>query len=125
VTGQVNAPEFQRYDLEYATSQNPTAFQRITTNTQQFVNGGSTLGTWDTTTVPNGTYIVRLAAYSNSGGSILRTAQINIQNILPTATPMPLPTSTPNVFIPTPIQFGATPIPFDPIGTTPTATLAP
>jgi membrane peptidoglycan carboxypeptidase len=125
ITGQVNAPEFQRYDLEYATSQNPTAFQRITTNTQQFVNGGSTLGTWDTTTVPNGTYIVRLAAYSNSGGSILRTAQINIQNILPTATPMPLPTSTPNVFIPTPIQFGATPIPFDPIGTTPTATLAP
>jgi membrane peptidoglycan carboxypeptidase len=123
ITGQISASDLQRYDLEYANAANPTTFTRISTNTQQFPTGGSTLGTWDTTTVPNGTYTLRLAAYSSTGGFIYRTAQVNIQNILPTATPPPLPTNTPN--LPTPINIGSTAIPFDSLNPTPTATLAP
>ncbi len=123
ITGQVSAPEFNRFDLEYASVAQPENFTRIATSTQQFPNAGSTLGTWDTATLPNGQYILRLAAYSNTGGFVHRTVRITTNNIPPTATPPPPP--TPVFSLPTPITIGDTPIPFDTLNPTPTATLAP
>lgn len=123
ITGQVSAPDFNRYDLEYASVAQPENFTRITNNTQQFPSAGSTLGTWDTTTLPNGQYILRLAAYSATGGFVHRTVRVTTNNIPPTATPAPPPTQ---VFVlPTPILVGDTPIPFDNLNPTATATLAP
>ena len=134
ITGQVTATDFARFDLEFAPV-NSTDFQRIVTNTQQFPTPGSTLATWDTTAVPNGSYTLRLAAYSTRGGYIFRTVNVTLNNIPPTPTPMPeptlpsiiLPTVDPNLgggaggsFLPPTIGPGFTPLPFDPLAPTPT-----
>jgi hypothetical protein len=109
VTGQVTAPDFNRYQLEYASVQAPDNFQIIGDfSTTQQPNAGSVLGQWDTTTVPNGTYIVRLMAFSNSGGWVQHAVQpVNINNAQPTPVP---------VIQPTPAGI-STPLPFDPVGT--------
>ena len=126
ITGQISAPDFNRYDLEFATAAAPTTFTRITSNTQQFPSAGSTIGTWDTTTVPNGSYILRLAAYSNTSGFVYKTVTVNIANVQPTPTPLPLATPTANFVFPTAIIFGTpSPLPFDNAISTATATLAP
>lgn len=124
ITGQVFASDLSRYQLEYAPISSPENFQIIGSfSTEQHQTGGSTLGTWDTTVVPNGTYILRLAAFSNSGGFIYRPVQVNVANVAPTATPPPLPTQPPQELF-TPIPFDEfTPIPFE--DPTPTATIAP
>lgn len=125
ITGQVSASDLGRFDLEFASANAPTSFTRITTSSQQFPTPNSTLGTWDTTSVPNGSYIVRLVAYSTSGGSIERRATVIVNNVLPTSTPQPLPTATPDFVLPTPFTPLSTPLPFDNPNPTPTATLAP
>ena len=114
ITGQVMAQDFNRYELEYAAF-NTENFQQITTSTQQFPNAGSTLGTWETTTVPNGAYVLRLTAFSNTGGFIVRDVVVNINNVLPTATPtLPAIPTAPVFASPLPFDsLGATPIPFD------------
>jgi membrane peptidoglycan carboxypeptidase len=125
ITGQVSASDLGRFDLEFASANAPTSFTRITTSSQQFPTPNSTLGTWDTTSVPNGSYIVRLVAYSTAGGTIERRATVIVNNVLPTPTPLPLPTATPNFVLPTPFTPLSTPLPFDTTNPTPTATLAP
>jgi membrane peptidoglycan carboxypeptidase len=127
LTGQVSAPNFNRYDLEYASVANPEAFNAISSSTQQVPTAGNEIGRWDTRNVPNGEYIVRLAAYSANGGNIIRTARVRIENIQPTATPTPIqPTAIPITPIQPidPVNPVNTPIPFDDLNPTPTATLA-
>jgi membrane peptidoglycan carboxypeptidase len=110
--GQISASDFNRYDLLYASGANPTSFQSITTATQQFPNQDSPLGTWDTTNLPNGGYIVRLAAYSNQGGYVFRDVNVLLNNVPPTPTPAPpTPTLPPQI---TPVGPQFTPLPFDP-----------
>lgn len=123
ITGQVTAPDFNRYELQYAAASAPQNFQPIGTfSTTQFPNAGSTLGTWDTTTVPNGSYILRLRVTSTTGGYINRDVTVNIANVQPTATP------TPPVVPTAPLAFPTLPdatLPFDDLNPTPTATLDP
>lgn len=128
ITGQISAPDFRSYQLLYAPASTPNEFRAITQElTQQFPTAGSALGTWDTRNVPNGSYILRLAAYSTSGGYIFRDVQVTIQNVPPTPTPTPSPTLAPVVTQP-PVVI--TPLPFDTLpppafgSPTPTATLA-
>jgi membrane peptidoglycan carboxypeptidase len=110
ITGQVSAPNFAYYQLEYASAGAPEVFTPIgAAVNQQFPNNGSPLGTWDTRTVPNGSYILRLAVYSSTNGYIFRTARVNLNNIPPTPTPAP---ATPT--LPAPIAPVFTPLPFDP-----------
>ncbi len=123
ISGQISASDFGRFDLEYANASTPDAFGRITTSSQQFPTPNSTLGTWDTTTIANGSYILRLTAYSTGGGIIQRTVRITINNILPTATPTLIPSPTPNIPLPSPFVPGSTPLPFEPANPTATATL--
>ncbi len=111
VTGAATANTFNRYQLEVATAANPTAFQIVDGPRTTPVTSGSLLGQWDTTRVPNGTYILRLAMFSSSGGFAYRTAQVNVNNIQPTA----IPTTPPQPTLPPLDQF--TPLPF--IETTP------
>jgi len=138
LTGQVTASDFARFDLEYAPV-NTSTFQRIVSNTQQFPNPGSTLATWDTTTIPNGTYTLRLAAYSTRNGYLFRTVNVTLNNVPPTPTTAPSPTQAPIIlptvdpalsgggtgtgsgsFLPPTIAPGFTPLPFDPLAPTPT-----
>lgn len=124
ITGQVAASpqEFSRYQLEYADVNAPTTFRLIgEAHTEQQPNAGSVLGTWDTRTVPNGTYILRLAVFSNSGGYLYRTVRINVNNVAPTPVPTvpPAPTFAPPAEI-TPIPFDTLPAQTVPTGPTPT-----
>ena len=127
ITGQVTAPEFNRFELLYAPAGNPQNFTPLApASTQQFPNAGSSLFTWDTRTVSNGTYILRLAAYATNGGFIFRDVTVNIANIVPTATPTPLPQPTsvpPQLFTPLPFDTPVPLAPFnEPVDLNPTAT---
>lgn len=127
INGQVTGPDFNRYELAYRPAGTEQEFIQIgNPSTQEVPQAGSPLGTWDTTIVNNGTYTLRLAAFSNNGGAIYRTVDVNVQNVLPTATPTP--TQQPTQFVPPTVIFptpdgggGFTPLPFD---DTPTATLS-
>ena len=133
VTGIVSAPNFSRYQLEVASAATPTSFTIVDGpyTTQQTVSG-AVLGSWDTRTLVNGPYILRIAVFANDGGFAYFNRSVTVNNPLPTATPTVLP---PTPIPPTPITpVFFTPIPFDTIipfdsqgvppgGATPTATL--
>jgi membrane peptidoglycan carboxypeptidase len=124
-----SAPQtFSRYQLEVAP---------FGTDTFTIVYGPSTtaqpsgvLGTWDTTGLTNGNYVLRLAMFAQNGGFAFRTVAVTVNNPVPTATPiptpLPLPTLTPIIF--TPIPFDTLPPPISqpvPGVATPTATINP
>ncbi|MBC7814065.1 MAG: hypothetical protein H7175_23125, partial [Burkholderiales bacterium] len=134
VTGIVSAQNFSRYQLEVASAAAPTSFTIVDGpyTTQQTVNG-AVLGSWDTRSLANGPYILRIAVFANDGGFAYFNRSVTVNNPLPTATPTFIP---PTPIPPTPITpVFFTPIPFDTIipfdsqvpgqvgGATPTATL--
>lgn len=94
IQGQVQGPNFARYDLAYASAQQPNNFIQIGSSNSQVLVNGSPLGNWDTTQVSNGNYTIRLQAVSAAGGSITVDVPVQVDNPLPTPTPttVPLPT---------------------------------
>ncbi len=117
ITGIVTGLDFNRFQLELAPVGQDT-FAIISPVTTSQVPSNGTLLQWNTTTVPNGIYRLRLAAFANNGGFIYKIVQIGVNNlaVLPTAPPIALPTAA-NL---TPIPF-ETPLPL----AFPTATLQP
>lgn len=95
ITGIASAPDFNRYELQIASLNQPDQYRLFGSSNAQVNNG--TLGTLDTAQLTNGLYRVRLAAFSNSGGSIFREIQLGVNNVAPTAQP----TSDPGVLPPT------------------------
>jgi membrane peptidoglycan carboxypeptidase len=124
ITGIVSAPDFNRFQLELAPvgQENYAIISPVITAQQP---NNTTLLQWNTSTVPNGIYRLRLAAFANNGGFIYKTVQIGVNNVV-VPTQAPLPTAVFPVLTPTVL-----PIPFDATGsisiTLPTAqsTLAP
>jgi membrane peptidoglycan carboxypeptidase len=121
ITGQISAPDLQRWELQLAPA-GSDSFSPITqANTQQILTAGTQLTSWNSRSVTNGTYTLRLAAYSASGGYIFRDVQITVENVLPTATPVPTQAASPTV-------PAFTPLPFESSSSgpaTPTATIDP
>lgn len=106
----VNLASFQ---VELASANTPTAFQRIVGPINQPVEN-AVVGEWDSTSVPNGTYILRLTmTASGGGGTASRQIQFVVNNPPPTPTPSPTWTLLPP--LPTLDTF-ATPIPFNSFG---------
>ncbi len=93
---------FNRFQLEYASAVQPTVFTIIGSPITSAQNSGA-LGTWNTQQMPNGAYILRLSMFSNSGGYLYRTVNVNIvnQQIVPTV----IPTSNIPIFV-TATPFG-------------------
>jgi hypothetical protein len=114
VSGAATANTFNRYQLEVAPTTNPNSFTIVSGPTTTPQTSG-TLGTWDTTRLPNGTYILRLAMFSSTGGYLYRPVTVIVQNLQPTAFPTTAPLIVPTTqFIqPTSQPFVTTPIPFD------------
>ncbi|RMF81182.1 MAG: hypothetical protein D6737_05820 [Chloroflexi bacterium] len=128
ITGAVSAPNLDRYQLEVAPLGASNSFGIIVDENGQpqgpFTSppsgaGTTTLGRWDTRTVPNGSYILRLSIFSTNGGNITETVNVVVQNAAPTVAPPP-PTAVPP---PTAIPSGATPLPFQDLNATPTPTI--
>ncbi|GAB1420430.1 hypothetical protein MASR2M15_05280 [Anaerolineales bacterium] len=150
IQAQISTNELSFYEILLARLDRPDTFETLATNlTQQTPNGG-VIYSWNTNDHPNGTYLLRLRAVSTSGGYVNQDVQITLVNDTPTPTatmtmepftPLPLMNDTPAVIVPPvitapgqvvtiapttqPFSPGSSPIPFDPLNPSPTATIAP
>ncbi len=108
INGSATATTFSRYQLEVASAASPKTFTIISGPSTTPQTSGL-LGQWNTTSLPNGSYILRLAMFAANGGYLYRTVTVNVVNAVPTPESVVFPTLTP-----VPFDFTATtPIPFD------------
>jgi len=94
---------FWKYMIYYAPLSAPQDWHQIVYSEREVRDG--LLGTWDTTTVPDGTYNLYLrAAYQDGNYKDTPPRQVVVANAEPTATPTPTetPTPTPTVVLITP-----------------------
>ena len=122
ITGRVDIVNFVSVQLEFAYASNPTnTWFTIQTFSQSIVD--STLAVWDTTSITDGDYVLRLRVNLEDGTSQEATVPIKIGNdALPT--PTAEPTSTPDesaVLAPTPFLLAASPTSTEVPRPTPTA----
>jgi membrane carboxypeptidase/penicillin-binding protein PbpC len=123
IQGVAAGQNFDRYQLAYA-PQGTNNFTLIAPATATQVPNQGVLGQWDTRTVPNGVYTLRLEMFANAtsgGGYLRRDVPVSIQNIIPTNTPTA--TWTPQPILPT-----STTVPFPTLDNTilqPTQPVAP
>jgi membrane peptidoglycan carboxypeptidase len=124
VRGSVSIPNFNRYQIEVSPGFNTSQFQIVSGPTVSMpAVDNSLLGAWDTASVPNGPYTLRLIGIDGQGHHAEITVLITVNNIA--ATPQ---TAPPPVIVPTeasqpgqPVQVTMTPIVINP--NPPTATL--
>ena len=105
ITGSASHPDFERYELAYGPDPNPSdAWQPFSGNNQQVTNG--VLGLWDTTTVADGTYTLRLRVVrhdSNYSEAFVHGLRVRNQQSTATPTPdVPPPTFAPEATLPPP-----------------------
>jgi hypothetical protein len=128
ITGTTDVPGFlsAQLDLAYASASAGNWFN-LQTYSQPVRPEGSGLLTWDTTSITDGAYILRLRVSLTDGTTQEVTVPIIIQNDTPLPTPTPVPTATSeeadtfSVQIPTPFLLAASPTPTDVPRPTPTA----
>ncbi len=122
ITGNVEFPSFLSAQLDFAYASDPTnTWFNIQSFSQPLTD--STLAVWDTTSITDGDYVLRLRVNFEDGTFQEVTVPIQIGNdVQPTATPEPTVTPEPeSVVIPTPFLLAASPTPTDPPRPTPTA----
>ena len=127
ITGTTDVPNFLSAQLDFAYASvsdltgNWFALQTLSQPARD-----SALFTWDTASITDGDYILRLQVFLADGTTQEATVSIRIQNdsIPPTPTSLP-PTATPETIfggqIPTPFLLAASPTPTDIPRPTPTA----
>lgn len=123
ITGTTDIPGFlsAQLDFKYASDEAETWFplQTLSQPAQD-----SALFTWDTTSITDGDYILRLRLNLADGAFQDVTVPIRVQNDTPLPTPTPVPTITPedvvSIQIPTPFLLAASPTPTDVPRPTPT-----
>ncbi len=119
IAGTANHPQFQRYELAFAYSPNPTDtwFEIQPPSPTPVVN--DILGRWDTSQISDGMYALRLRVVAGDG-SVLEALVLNVQVVNASPTPASSPTEGPAE------AATATPPPTEPaIILPPTATLRP
>ena len=122
ITGRLDFPSFLSAQLEFSYASNPTnTWFLIQTFSTPLTEG--TLANWDTTSITDGEYVLRLRVSFEDGTSQEATVPVKIGNeALPTVTPEPTATPQPEtVLIPTPFLIAASPTPTDLPRPTPTA----
>ena len=123
ITGRADDPNFQSAQLDFGYASNPAdTWFTLQTFSQPVLD--TTLTTWDTLSISDGDYILRLRMTLNDGSFQEVTAPVSVQNDAPLATPTAPATSTPvpeiEVQIPTPFLLAASPTPTAPPRPTPT-----
>jgi hypothetical protein len=113
ITGTTDIPGFTASQLDFSYASNPTdTWFALQASSQSVVD--SSLATWDTTTISDGDYVLRLRVILGDGSFQEATAQIKVQNETPIQTPTPAVTATPNKLdegIPTPFLVASSPTP--------------
>ncbi len=129
ITGAASHPQFARYELAFAYDPNPadTWFELQPPSETQVTEG--LLAVWDTTSITDGTYMIRLRVYSSDSDTPqeMIARGIKIQNTPPPTAVPTLPsvaseaaTPTPTLVLPT-ATFAPTPA----VASLPTAPSAP
>jgi hypothetical protein len=126
ITGSMDVSGFASAQLDFAyasTSQAADTWFRVQTFSQPITD--SSLAVWDTTSITDGDYVLRLRVNLEDGTFQEVTVPIKLGNDA-AATPTSVPTSTPEpdsvtVLIPTPFLLAASPTPTDIPPPTPTA----
>lgn len=102
IQGTATHPAFVSYGILYASGDQVTGSTTwrhddpiIWNNQNMVVNG--TLGTWDTTPLPNGKYVLALVVYEagNETPNVFFVQNLTVQNEPATPTPEPTPEATP------------------------------
>ncbi len=123
ITGRADDPNFQSAQLDFAYASTPAGTWFTLQTFSQPVQD-STLTTWDTLSITDGDYILRLRITFTDGTLQEVTVPVSVQNDVPLPTPTHVPTSTPEpeveVQIPTPFLLAASPTPTAPPRPTPT-----
>jgi len=115
ISGTATHPQFQRYELAFAYSPNPTGtwFPLQAPVTTQVVN--EIIGRWDTTQISDGLYSLRLRVYYSDTAYLEAFVQnVRVQNATPTAEVAAAETPTPPVAITLPPLASVTPTPTAP-----------
>ena len=122
ITGTTDIPNFLSAQLDFSYASNPTdTWFAIQTFSQPVTD--STLTTWNTTSISDGDYILRLRVNLLDNTFQEMTIPLQIGNDVEVSTPTVLPTATLNaieVQIPTPFLLAASPTPTAPPRATPT-----
>jgi hypothetical protein len=122
ITGSTNIPNFIFAQLDFAYASNPTdTWFNIQTFSQPVAD--STLAVWDTTSINDGDYVLRLRVTLEDGTFQEVMVPVLVMNDIPLSTPTAIaPTSTPEIAvqIPTPFLLAASPTPTDLPRPTPT-----
>ena len=122
VTGRVDLPSFLSAGLDFAYASDPTGTWFNIQNFSQPLTD-STLAVWDTMTITDGDYVLRLRVNLEDGTTQEVTVPIKVGNdVQPIVTPEP--TTTPEreaILIPTPFLLAASPTPTNLPRPTPTA----
>ena len=122
ITGSTNIPNFIFAQLDFAYASNPTdTWFNIQTFSQPVAD--STLAVWDTTSINDGDYVLRLRVTLEDGTFQEVMVPVVVMNDIPLSTPAAIPhTSTPEIAvqIPTPFLLAASPTPTDLPRPTPT-----
>ena len=95
ITGTATHPQFQRYEIAFGYSPNPSDgwFSIQDPATTQVAN--DILGRWDTTGITDGVYTVRLRVYWSDRSYLEAFARnVRVQNATPTPPPQPTATGT-------------------------------
>jgi membrane peptidoglycan carboxypeptidase len=119
--GTITMPNFNRFEIRYGIGQTPTTFSEpLVVDPNQRPEAESLLGQFDTRTLENGPYTLRLVVIDVYGRSVTHDVHITVNNLQPTAIPaVPVPTVAPTLTLPGPVST------LPPDGFLPTPTLAP
>jgi hypothetical protein len=123
ISGNIDISNFTFAQLDFAYVSNPTGtWFNIQTFSTPIVN--STLAVWDTTSITDGGYILRLRVNFEDGTLQEVTVPVSVMNDVPLSTPTAIPpTSTPEIAvqIPTPFLLAESPTPTELPRPTPTS----
>jgi hypothetical protein len=120
ITGTTEVPNFASAELAFAYANDPTGTWFVIQATTQSITN-DVLATWDTTSITDGDYVLRLRVNLQDGAFQDVTVPVQVRNY--TALPTPTPTLTPTqpaLQIPTPMLLAASATPTTPAIFTPT-----
>ena len=116
ITGTTDDPNFLSAQLDFSYASNPTGtWFSLQTFSQPVTD--SALAVWNTASISDGDYILRLRVNFLDNTSQEITVPVSVRNDVPFSTPTVVATSTPNtveVQIPTPFLLAASPTPTAP-----------
>jgi len=93
IRGTADMPGFTCYRLDYGIGEDPKAWGRLTPEIQASVHDG-VLARWDTQTLQNGIYSLRLVVRGSAGVEDYAVVNVRIQNATPTPRTSPTPSAT-------------------------------